>query len=114
MGMNSFTFTGYVARDAEQRFMANGDSIVSFTVPVDSGFGEKKKTAWVRCNMFGKRGDSVFPYLKKGAQVGVIGELSMNDWTNKDGITKTSPEVRVNELQLLGKPTGADQAPPEK
>lgn len=100
--MNVFIFTGHLGRDAEQRHTSAGDSIVSFSVPVDSGYGAKKKTAWIRCTMFGKRGESVLQYLKKGTQVGISGEFSMNDWTNKEGVAKSSPEVRVADLTLLG------------
>lgn len=100
--MNIFTFTGNLGKDAEQRFTAGGDSIVSFSVAVKSGYGDKAKTSWVKCSMFGKRGDSVLPYLKKGQLVGVSGEFTMNEWQNKEGQKQTTPEVRISELDLLG------------
>lgn len=103
MGLNVFTFSGNLGKDAEQKFLANGDSIVSMSVPVSSGFGDKQKTAWIRCTLFGKRGESVFPYLNKGQLVGITGEFSMNEWTDKDGMKRSMPEVRINDLQLLGK-----------
>lgn len=99
--MNHLIFTDHLGKDAEQRFLQNGDSIVSFSVPCSSGFGDKKKTAWVRCSMFGKRGESVFQYLKKGTLVGVAGEFAMNEW-EKDGVKNSMPECRVSELSLLG------------
>ncbi len=64
--MNVFIVTSHLGKDAEQRFLPNGDSIVTFSLPVKSGYGDKAKTAWVRCSMFGKRGESVLPYLVKG------------------------------------------------
>lgn len=103
MGLNIFTFTGNLGKDAEQKFLPNGDSIVSMSVPVTSGFGEKQKTAWIRCTLFGKRGESVMPYLLKGQLVGITGEFSLNEWTDKDGMKRSMPEVRISDLQLLGK-----------
>ena len=100
--MNIFTFTGHLGKDAEQRHTSAGDSVVTFSVPATSGYGAKKKTAWIRCTMFGKRGESVLPYLEKGALVCVSGEFSMNEWTDKDGMKRSYPEVRVSELSLLG------------
>lgn len=100
--MNVFTFTGNLGKDAEQRFTTGGDSIVSFSVPVKSGFGDKAVTSWIKCSIFGKRGDSVLPYLKKGQLVGVSGEFSARPWTNKDGQDQISNEVRVNDVSLLG------------
>ena len=101
--MNVFCFTGNLGKDAEQKFMGTGDSIVSFSVPVKSGFGAKEITSWMRCSMFGKRGEAVLPYLKKGQLVGVSGEFSARPWQNKDGQDQLSLEVRVNDLTLLGK-----------
>ena len=42
--MNVFTFSGNLGRDAEQRYTAGGDSAVSFSVAVKSGFGDKAVT----------------------------------------------------------------------
>lgn len=100
--MNVFSFTGNLGNQAEQRYTQSGDSIVSFSVAVKSGFGDKAVTTWVRCTMFGKRGESVFPYLNKGQLVGVSGEFSAREWDDKEGQKRTSVEVRVNDLTLLG------------
>ena len=106
--VNLLIATGNIGQDATQRFLPNGDSIVTFSLPVKSGFGDRAKTAWVRCSMFGKRGESVLPYLIKGQLVGVSGEFSMNEWVNKEGQKVSTPEIRVNELDLLGKKSGGD------
>jgi len=109
--MNVLILTGNLGKDAVQRFTPDGDSVVSFSVPASSGYGDKKKTSWVNCTMFGKRGDSVLPYLKKGSLVGVSGEFSMNEWTDKEGAKRLSPELRVSDLSLLGrKPENREQA----
>lgn len=101
--MNSWNFTGNLGGDAETRFTPAGDAIVSFSVGVKSGYGEKASTTWARCSMFGKRGQAVADYLLKGQLVGVVGELSAREWEDKQGQKRTSLEVRVNDLTLLGK-----------
>jgi len=109
--MNNWNFTGRLGRDAEVRFLPNGDAITSFSVAVDFGYGEKKGAIWPRCTMFGKRGEAVAPYLKKGAQVAISGELAQSKWTNKEGVEQLSLEVRVNDLTLVG---GKTEAAPDK
>lgn len=104
--MNIFAFTGNLGRDAEQRYTQKGDSIVSFSVGVTSGYGDNKSTTWANCSIFGKRGDSVLPYLKKGQQVAVHGEASLREWKTKEGDTRTNLEVRVNDVTLIGKRDG--------
>ena len=111
--MNNWNFTGNLGNDAEQKYTAGGDSVVSFSVGVKSGFGEKATTTWARCQMWGKRGESVLPYLTKGQLVGISGEVNMREWQDKEGQKKQSLEVRVNDLTLLGKKDGQqNQAQP--
>lgn len=101
--MNVWNFTGNLGGDAEQRFTPSGESVVSFSVGVKAGYGDKATTTWARCQMWGKRGESVMPYLMKGQLVGVSGELSSREWEDKQGQKRTSIEVRANDLTLLGK-----------
>lgn len=100
--MNVFCFTGNLGKDAEQRYLPDGTSIVLMSVPCKSGYGDKAVTSWLRCSMFGKRGESVLPYLKKGQSVGVTGEFAAREYTDKEGQQRLSLEVRVNDLTLLG------------
>ncbi len=111
--MNVWNFTGNIGRDAEQRFVGSGDSVVSFSVAVSSGWGDKKTTTWVKCSMWGKRGESVLPYLNKGQQVAVSGEATLREYDKKDGSGKGhSMELRVNDVTLVGaKPEGKAPAP---
>ena len=107
--MNSWNFTGNLGADAEQRVTPSGEPVVSFSVGVKAGFGDRATTTWARCQMWGKRGESVAPYLKKGQLVGVSGEASLREYDKKDGSKGASLEVRVNDLTLLGKRDGDAQ-----
>ena len=100
--MNSLQFTGNLGQDAEQRNLPDGTAVLTMSVPCKSGFGDRAVTTWLRCTLFGKRGESVAPYLKKGALVGISGEFSAREYTDKDGNKRQSLEVRVNDVTLLG------------
>ena len=113
MGLNAWAFTGNLGKDAEQKFITSGESIVSFSVAVKAGYGDKATTTWARCSMFGKRGESVLQYLTKGQLVGITGELSTREW-EKDGQKHTSVEVRVGDLSLLGKREGMAPSPKQE
>lgn len=105
--MNSLNFTGGIGRDCETRFTSKGDAITSFSVALSSGYGENKLTTWLNCSIFGKRGESLAPYLLKGAQVAISGEFSARPYTSKAGEEKQSLEVRVNDVTLIGGKTDA-------
>ena len=109
--MNNWSFTGHIGGDCNTRFTQSGDPIVSFSVGVKSGFGEKATTTWANCAMFGKRGEAVAQYLKKGAQVGITGEVSLREWQDKEGQKRVNLDVRVNDLTLLGSKDRQESAP---
>jgi single-strand DNA-binding protein len=102
MGLNILTATGNLGHDAEQRFTPGNESIVIFDIPVTAGYGKNQVTTWIGCRLWGKRGESVLPYLKKGTLVAVSGEFYIRKWTGQDGTERHNAELRVNDLQLLG------------
>ena len=100
--MNILNAIGRLGGDAEVRYTQSGTAVTVFSVAVDSGFGKNKTTMWIRCNMWGDRGKAVAPYILKGQQIGISGEISLSTWTGKDGVEKTSLECRVNDVTLIG------------
>ena len=95
--MNSCNFEGRLARDAELKDV--GDNKVSnFTIASDIGFGERKKTLWLECAVWGKRAESLNDTLKKGQQLFLSGEFSTREYTDKEGQNKTSLCLNVKDL----------------
>jgi len=109
--MNNLNLVGNLGRDAETRFTQSGDAITSFSVALSSGYGDKKVTTWLNASMFGKRGESVAPYLKKGSQVAISGEFCARPYTTKEGVEKLSLDLRVNDLTLIGGKKEGESAP---
>jgi single-strand DNA-binding protein len=111
--MNKFILTGNLGNDHEMKHLPNGDALCEFSVGVKSGFGDKEKTLWVKCSMFGKRAAGQLPqYLVKGTKVCISGELSMDEW-EKDGVKNKMLKLRVEDLDLIGaKQDGQQQAQP--
>ena len=98
--MNVITITGTIGRDMEQRAMPNGDPVGNFSV-ADSQ-GREKPTIWWNCQLFGKRVSALAPYLLKGQQVTVAGNVIEREWTDKDGNKRKQMEIRVIDLALQG------------
>ena len=53
--MNLITIAGRLGRDAELKVIPSGKSVTNFPVAVDIGRGEKKKTEWIDCSLWGER-----------------------------------------------------------
>lgn len=98
--MNSITVAGQLGKDAEVRYLANGDAVCNFSV-ADSQ-GKDKPTIWWRCSLFGKRAESLSQYLTKGQAVTISGTVTERTYTDKDGTEKKSQEIRVNDVALQG------------
>jgi single-strand DNA-binding protein len=101
--MNVWTFSGNLGRDAVLKHV-NETTVAEFSVACKAGWGDRATTTWVNCSYWGKRGEAVSPYLKKGQQVVVSGEACLREYEKKDGSgTGKSMELRISELTLVGK-----------
>lgn len=98
--MNNITIAGQLGKDAEVKFLSNGDPVASFSV-ADSQ-GKDKPTIWWNCSLFGKRAESLAQYLTKGQSVTVSGNVTEREWTDKDGQKRKSMDVRVVDVALQG------------
>lgn len=103
--MKSIVISGGVTKDAVSRKTQNGDAVLGFAVAVSEGFGDKKRTLYFDCSLWGKRGDTLASMLTKGTRVSVSGELSTRDHDGKTYLTIP----RVDQVTLMGgRPQGDD------
>lgn len=92
---NNWSGMGRLGRDAETRWTTNEKQITNFSIAVDVGWGKKKGTMWINVGAWGAWIDNVMPYLKKGTQVVLNGEMELRKYT-KDGVTKQSLQLTIN------------------
>lgn len=98
--MNSITVAGQLGKDAELRFLPNGDPVANFSI-ADSQ-GKDKDAIWWNCQLFGKRAESLSQYLVKGQAVTITGSVSQRKYTDKNGQERISTDVRINDVALQG------------
>lgn len=100
--MKQITIAGRVTKDAEIR-QAGQDNVCGFSVAVDDRQGREKTAIFFECSIWGKRGDSLAPFLLKGTPVTVSGDLSRRE---HDG--KTYLGIRVDQVTLQGGKKASD------
>ena len=110
--INSVVLVGRLVRDSELKYLSNGQAISRFSLAVnrakrnaDGSWGED--TNYFDCVYFGKAAEGVTPYLVKGRQVAIQGELRQSRWES-DGQTRSRVEIAVNNLSLC-QSTGGQQ-----
>lgn len=99
--INCFAFTGRLTKDASIRTLASGKKVLTADVAVNAGFGEYRKTLYIKVQQWGDRSENIIPFLKKGQFIGGTGELSRNEWGDECN-KKVDFVVDVISIQLLG------------
>ena len=112
---NKIIIVGNLGRDPEMRYMPSGDPVCEFTVATNErrkdNSGEMVESAtWFRISIFGKRGEIANQYLSKGKPVFISGRLRQEEYTDRDGIRRTSLRVVADDFQFIG-PRGDDGPP---
>ena len=100
--MNNVSLIGRLTRDPEVRYTAGTQmAVAKFTVAIDDGFGEKKRTNFIPVTVFGKTAENCEKYLAKGRLVGVQGKIQTGSYTNKDGATVYTTDVVADRVEFL-------------
>lgn len=105
------TIVGNLGKDAEMKTADSGNTRLVFSVADTVGYGDNKKTQWVNCTLFGKRGESLGKYLTKGAKVVIFGEVSLRQYDDKNGMARTSIDCVVSDVVLVGGGSEKKEAP---
>jgi single-strand DNA-binding protein len=103
--INNVVLVGRLTRNAELKYTNTGMPVSKVGIAINRR--RKKDNQWIEeVNFFdvviwGKVAEALNPYLVKGKQIGVQGELRQNKW-EQDGQPRSKVEVIANNIQLLG------------
>jgi single-strand DNA-binding protein len=103
------TLIGNLGNDPEMRYTPSGVAVTSFSLAVSRSWTGKdgqrqEKTIWFRVNAWDKMAETASQYLTKGRQVFVVGELEEpRTFTDRDGNTRVSLDVRALTIKFLGR-----------
>lgn len=100
--LNRVEIIGNCGKEPEMRFTPNGSAVVSFSVAVNSKFGETESTEWFSVVAWNKLAETCNQYLNKGKQVFVEGRLQTRSWEDNDGQKHYKTEVIANKVLFLG------------
>ena len=107
-GINKAIIVGNLGNDPEVKYTQGGTTITTISVATseswkDKQTGEQKeRTEWHRVKGFGRLGEIMGEYLKKGQQVYIEGSIRTEKYTDKAGVEKYATDIIANEMQMLG------------
>ena len=100
--MNKVIFCGRTTKDIEMRYSQgeNSMAIGRFSIAIDSGYGDKKKTSFFNCTIFGKQAEAFEKYVTKGTKVLLECEANQNQYTDKNGNKVNSVDFIVKSFEF--------------
>lgn len=104
MSFSKIVIMGNLTADPEQRTTPNGRELTRFTIAVNTrmGAGREDSVAFYRCTVWGSRGEAVAKYVSKGQQLLVSGTLTVSSFQGKDGASRQSLDVNVDDFSFVG------------
>lgn len=85
--MNKSIFTGRTTKDIEIRYTQgeNQTAIGRFSLAVESGYRDKKRTDFFNMTAWGKTAETMEEYVPKGTKILVECEARQNNYTDRNG-----------------------------
>lgn len=99
MLINNVVISGRLGADTETRDVS-GKLVTNFRMAVYQG--KDKPSTWIQVTCWEKTAEFCRG-ITKGCEVIVEGALSTREYTTKDGVAKTSVEIRANRVHQLAK-----------
>ncbi len=104
--INTVTLGGRLTRDAEIRHTAGNMAVGSFSIALNrlkkAGDSYEEEAHFFDVTLFGRSAEALAPYLKRGTQVAVSGELRQDRWTNKEGKAQSRVSIVANQVDIFG------------
>lgn len=117
--MSMFSNFGVVlTQDPTLSYLKNekGTAVCNVNARCHTGYGETRKTIWLRLTFFGKSAEAANQYLRKGSGLYINADLRAGEdgnpitFTRKDGTTGSSFELTVHDWTFpVGSSSGANK-----
>jgi single-strand DNA-binding protein len=110
--LNKVFLMGNLTRDPEVRSTPSGQSVTALGMAINRTYfvggqggqgGEKREeTTFVDVDFWGKRGEVIAQYLKKGDPLFIEGRLNFRQWQDKEGNKRSKLSVTAENFEFLG------------
>ena len=98
--MNKVVLKGNLVKDIELRYTTNNKAVARFTLAVNEGYGDNKRTNFISCEAWNKLDENLAKYCGKGSSLLLEGSMRTDNY-EQDGQKKYSTKVVVEALEFL-------------
>jgi len=98
----NISLAGHLGSDPELKTTSNDTVLCGFSMAVNTGFGDNKRTTWYRITLFGKKAEAAAKFLEKGKPVIICGTPYIDEWEDKDGNKRQTLKVTASDWTFAG------------
>ena len=100
--MNKVHLIGNLTKDPELRYTKQNTPVASYTIAINSRYGEQQQTDFINISSWGKSGEFVSKYFKKGQPIAITGRLKNRNYEDSNGVKHYSMEVVTEDIEFVG------------
>lgn len=100
--MNKVHLIGNLTKDVDLRYTKHNTPVASYTIAVNYGYGEQQETNYINITTWGKAGEFVSKYFKKGQSIAITGRLKNKNFEDKNGVKHYQMEVVTEDVEFVG------------
>lgn len=107
-GFSKVILAGNLVRDPEMRATTTGSQACNFTIAVNRVYrgndgNTQEQVSYIDCVAWGKPGETIAQYTRKGSGLIVSGRLDQRSWEDKNtGQKRSRMEVVVEDFTFIG------------
>ncbi len=115
---NKVILLGNLTRDPELRYTPQGAAVCEFALALNSVYTNKQtgqkveEVSYIDLVAWGKTGETIAEYMKKGRQIMVEGRLKQDRWDSQDGKKMSKVRVTVESFTFVGARPGGEGGGP--
>ena len=116
-GLNKVMLIGHIQpNDPELRYTQSGQAVCSFKMVTDESYKDKEgnmveRSEWHNIVFWGKAGEIINQYMKKGRQIYIEGKIQTRKYEDKEGQTRYITEINGSDFAFLDGGRGEGDAP---
>ncbi len=102
--INNVVLVGRLTRDAELRYTPSNVAVATFTLAVNRPFKNdvgEREADFINCVIWRQAAENLANWAKKGALIGITGQIQTRNYENQQGQRVYVTEVLANQFQLL-------------
>ena len=106
-GFSKAIIVGNLTRDPELRSTPSGAQVCGFTVAVNRNYRDgsgnnQEQVSFIDCSAWGRSGEVIAQYAKKGSGILVSGRIEQRSWEDKEGQKRSRVEIVVEDFNFIG------------